>query len=404
MERPGNPVRSASPVALPGGPGYPRAVAFDADVLVVGAGPVGCAVAVALAARGIGVRVVDRDRRGRDKVCGEGLLPPGVDAARRLGLPLRGAPFRGIRYVGRRAVEGDFPDGALGLGVRRSESDAALAEHAARTVPVEHGRKVLGWSGGGGDLTVRTGHGPLRARLLVAADGARSSLRRLAGLDDRPRGRRRWAVRRHHAWLGAPLDRVEVHLLPAAEAYLTPLPDGRVNVALLLEDEVVGALRGETDRAFDALVAGAAFAHRLGPAAGAARSTGPLRQGARDVVGDGVLLVGDAAGFVDGVTGEGMSLGLCSAEPVAEVAARALATGQLAARGLAGWRRTHRDLAAASHRLTRLVVAGLRHRWLAEAVIAGLAARPRLFAHLLAVDVGRAHPAGLLRPSRWWTA
>lgn len=362
---------------------------FDADVVVVGAGPVGCAVALALAARGVTARVIDRDPPGRDKVCGEGLLPPGVDAARRLGLAPEGPEFRGIRYTaGSASVEADFPGGRVGLGLRRSRSDAAFVAAAARVVPVDHGRRLIGWVGGGGDLTLRTSAGALRTRLLVGADGARSTVRRDAGLAAPARGRRRWAVRRHHEWRGPLPARVEVELLPWGELYLTPVGPGEVNVALLLEDAVVGSLRGDPDAGFDALVRGSRAAAALGAQRSEARVTGPLRQAARDVVADGVVLAGDAAGFVDGITGEGMSLGLAGAEPLAEVAAAALRTGRLGAADLAPWSRRRAALVRRSRLVTELVLAGVQHRRAAPLVVRWLARHPDTFAAALAFELG----------------
>jgi 2-polyprenyl-6-methoxyphenol hydroxylase-like FAD-dependent oxidoreductase len=364
---------------------------FDADVLVVGAGPIGCAVAVALAARGVDVAVVDRDPPGRDKVCGEGLMPHGVAAARRLGLPVDGPPFVGIRYVaGGVSAEGTFPGGAHGLGLRRVDSDRRIAAAAQAVAPVAHGTKVTGLSGSAGALVVSTTAGARRCRLVVGADGARSFVRRFAGLERVARGRRRWAVRRHHGWSGPLPDRVEVHLARGGEVYLTPVAPGVVNVALLLEDESIGAFRGDRDRAFDQWLAPLPLGARLGPALGPAAATGPLRQVARDVVADGVLLVGDAAGFVDGITGEGMSLGLEGAEVAAEIVAAACRTGRLAASDLAGWSERHRALVARSRRLTEVILAGIRYPAIASRAVAWLARRPASFDHLLAVDTGSA--------------
>src|SRR5687767_8098600 len=93
-------------------------VAGDAEVIVVGAGVAGCAVALHLARRGHSVILLDRSESPRDKVCGEGLMPHGVAALDRLGLlplPFPVLPFTGIGYhvAGVDAV-GRFP-GTVGL-------------------------------------------------------------------------------------------------------------------------------------------------------------------------------------------------------------------------------------------------------------------------------------------------
>ena len=122
---------------------------------------------------------------------------------------------------------------------------------------------------------------------------------------------------------------------------------------------------------------------------------GPLRQRARSSVAPGALLVGDAAGFVDAITGEGMSLTLLSAEIAAEVLSAGLANGKLTARDLQAYddrrRRTARDLTW----LTKVILWGIRHDRLARRVVSSLGSNPELFTRVLAVNSGHAPLASI---------
>ncbi|MGW4239993.1 NAD(P)/FAD-dependent oxidoreductase [Streptomyces sp. NPDC004749] len=272
------------------------------DLLVAGGGPAGLATAVHAALAGLETVVVEPRHTPVDKACGEGVMPSGVRALEALGLDLpRGHPLRGIRYVREPdRAEAAFADGP-GLGVRRTDLHAALARRA-----VEAGVRTV--TGRVGDVAQDAGSvtaAGLRARWLVAADGLHSPLRRRLGLDAPVGGPRRYGQRRHYRmrpWT----DFVEVHWAPAGEAYVTPVAEDLVGVAVL------SAVRRGYD---DHLVDFPALRARLtGPPANTVRGAGPLRRRARRRAAGRVLLVGDAAGYVDALTGEGVALALASAE------------------------------------------------------------------------------------------
>jgi flavin-dependent dehydrogenase len=276
----------------------------DADLLVVGGGPIGLATAIEGVLAGLSVVVLERRGTPVDKACGEGLMPPARAALERLGVEVAGREFTGIRYCapGSSAVA-TFRRGP-GLGVRRTALSAALAARAdvlgvkrldlAATAPTagEHGVEVAG----------------VGASWLAAADGLHSPLRRALGLHrEPPHGARpRYGLRRHYrieTWN----DLVEVHWSRRAEAYVTPIAEGLVGVAVLGP--------GDGTR-FESLLAEFPELHgRLRDAepATAVRGAGPLRQRASRRVAGRVLLVGDAAGYVDALTGEGLSVGLACA-------------------------------------------------------------------------------------------
>lgn len=280
--------------------------ARDVDVVVVGGGPVGLATAVEARLAGLGVVVVEPRDGPIDKACGEGLMPGSVAALERLGVRPPGHPLRGIAYVDhRRRAEHMFRT-RPGLGVRRTTLHAALAARAAELgVDVLHHRvREIEQDVDGVDVA------GLRASWLLACDGLHSTVRRLVGLEvtrrrPRPGEPRRFGLRRHVRT--APWgDLVEVHWSERAEAYVTPVAADLVGIALLGRpgmdyDEEVARIPALAERVADA--------EPDGPLRGA----GPLRQRTARRVAGRVLLVGDASGYVDALTGEGIRVGLAQA-------------------------------------------------------------------------------------------
>ena len=342
------------------------------DAVVVGGGPVGLATALALAREGLSVAVVERRRPPLDKACGEGIMPWGLAALAELGVDLGalGRPFAGIRYVAEgRAAEADFPAGARGRGVRRTALHAVLAARAeAAGVELRWGEAATALAAGGG---VEVAGGVVAARWVVGADGLRSKVRGWAGLACPARGVPRFGVRRHLRLPGG-RARVEVVFGVRAEAYLTPVGAEEVGVALLWE----GAARGFDEllatRFPPALAAGLAGAE----ASSADRGAGPFRQRTRGVVAGRVALVGDAAGYLDALTGEGLSLGFREAL----VLARALAADDLS-----GYGRACRRLRRAPETITRLALVAARRPALARRLVDVLARDPEFFSRLLGV-------------------
>ncbi len=270
------------------------------DVVVAGGGPAGLVTALHARRAGLTVEVVEPRSAPIDKACGEGLMPGAVRALRALGVDVPGRALRGIRYTdGRKSVDAPFRDG-VGAGVRRTALHDALtrAVHEA-DIPVRAGRVDDVWSGA--DAVRVDGR---RARYLVAADGLHSPVRRRLGLAPTPGAMRRWGVRAHFP-VAPWTDHVEVHWGPASEAYVTPVADDCVGVAILTAHSI------EFDQALQGFPS---VAGRLdGVPAGPVRGAGPLRQHVRRRVAGRVLLVGDAAGYIDALTGEGLAIGFASA-------------------------------------------------------------------------------------------
>lgn len=274
----------------------------DTEVLVVGGGPIGLACAIECRLAGRDVVVVEPRRTPVDKACGEGLMPGALRMVQRLGVDPAGHRLTGISYrSGHRHADHAFRDGP-GRGVRRTTLHAALRARADELGVVSVAGRVTEVT----ELADGVRAAGVSARWLLACDGLHSPVRRLVGLDE-PRGRaagRRFGFRRHFE-VGTWTDRVEVHWSPTAEAYVTPVADDLVGVALL------GPASTDIDTSLGDLPE---LARRLtGADAGPVRGAGPLRQTTRARTAGRVRLVGDASGYVDALTGEGLRVGLAQA-------------------------------------------------------------------------------------------
>ncbi|MHB1172962.1 MAG: NAD(P)/FAD-dependent oxidoreductase [Lacisediminihabitans sp.] len=278
----------------------------DVDVLIVGGGPVGLASAIEARMLGLSAMVVEPRESPIDKACGEGIMPGAVPALARLGVELEGHPLRGVSYRSANSrVDHRFSAGE-GLGVRRTALQAALA---ARAVGLGVGFVPARVTALRQDASGVEAAG-VRARYLLGADGLHSTVRALLGVEARPPRKRRFGLRQHffvEPWS----DLIEVHWSAAVEAYVTPVSGGIVGIAML----------GRPGTNFAATLAGIPeLASRVARAEPASilRGAGPFRQRTVRRSSGRVMLVGDASGYVDAITGEGIRVGLAQAEAAIE--------------------------------------------------------------------------------------
>ena len=345
------------------------------EVVVVGAGPIGLAAAISLAKQGLVVRVFEARQPPLDKPCGEGLMPAGVGRLLALGVDLPGVELQGIRYRAPGLLaQAHFP-AARGRGVRRLALHQAMVDRAAAlSIAIEWGERVDEVNPTG-SVTTASGR-TIKADLVVVADGARSKLRAQLGLAGRGRSRERFGVRAHYAC--APwTNLVEVHFHPEAEAYVTPVADHEVGVALLTSQRPPRFK--ELLRCFPELGDRLSGSTQTSQPTG----TGPLEQRARGRRQGRVVLVGDAAGYLDAITGEGLTLGL---EEVA------LLTDVVLGGDLEGYDPRIAKLISQADRLARLWLLTDQRPRLRARALRCLSRDPGLLASLLTAHVGGGNP------------
>ena len=310
-----------------------------ADVLIAGAGPAGAIAALVLARRGVRVTLVDRARFPRNKLCGDTINPGALAILRRLGLEHLtegGLPVRGMVVSGDGvSVTGAYEDGLRGVAISRRILDERLvAAAAAAGAQVEEGVLVqapIMHSSTGVVLGVELQHasGRLERRgvmVTIAADGRSSRLARAAALARTPRRPRRWAIGAIFEGVTGLREFGEMHVRAGRYIGIAPLPGGRANACVVTADRAAlrdpMLLTGSITRERE-------IAHRFASARMVSETItlGPLAVETNGAGMAGLLLAGDAAGFIDPMTGDGLRFAFRGGELAAEEALRVLHEG-----------------------------------------------------------------------------
>jgi flavin-dependent dehydrogenase len=399
------------------------------DVVIVGAGPAGSVAGALLARAGVRVRVVDRATFPRNKLCGDTVNPGTLARLRSIALAdgIEGRALRvdGMLVTGEcgASIEGRYPDGQSGLAILRRDLDWRLLQHAiAAGCQFDPGvavrRATVDDRGGAPIVTGVTvgSHGresPIAARVTIAADGRRSTIAFGLGLARHPAHPRRWAIGAYYenfmpiegqvgvrpqpdpsptpvrprsdpppTLLRPPLSVIgEMHIRRGRYIGVAPVPGGLTNVCLVrpsgpgdaeLADPAALLAR---ELARDSLLRDRASAARL---AGPPVVLGPLAVDVRTAAIDGLLLAGDAAGFIDPMTGDGLRFAVRGGELAAATALQALDRG---------WSGVHAQHAAARRR-------DFGGKWRFNRALRALVASPRAVA---AAALGARLAPGALR-------
>ncbi|MGH2530969.1 MAG: NAD(P)/FAD-dependent oxidoreductase [Thermomicrobiales bacterium] len=346
----------------------------DAEAIIVGGGPAGSATAAALAGAGHRVVLLDKASFPRHKACSEYVNPAGAELLQEMGVldeVLRAGAHRmeamivhapdGHRFVANFAKA---EPGRAALGLSRYRLDHLLLERAkaagvtvcerahVREVVRERGRVV------GVEATIAGTRESIRSSLVVGADGRNSAVARSLGLDVPLRWPRKTGLVAHYRGVTG-LDRCgELHVAHHAYAGLAPLEDGLTNVAVVANVRAVDGRTGSIEEFFaESLRSLPAVALKLAGAArvGGIRGVGSMASRARRTTGDGFLLVGDAASFLDPFTGDGIYEALLAAHLAAPVASAALKAGDLSAAALDPYRIARRRALTAKREVCWIV-------------------------------------------------
>ncbi len=356
-------------------------LAQTTDVIVVGGGPAGLATAIELAQANIAVVVIERQSFPIDKPCGEGTMPSGVEHLQRLGILSRIhsahlSPFMGLCLINQQGSKAfsSFPTGH-GFGVRRVALSQAFFERASEfyNLKILSPNRVLGIKHDQDWISVVTEHGVVRGRIMIGADGLRSSVRKWANLECKTRSRQRYGIRKHFQippWNQC----VEVHFAKGVEAYITPCGFAQTGVAFLWEKSHHACSLDEKPSFHNFLRCFPELEKRLADAKPISTelAIGPLEQKCLAPISHGIALVGDASGYLDAITGEGNSLALSQAHALAAVVMRALRTlprGVIPKDALVPYAKAHRKIVRVYYRNTHLMLL--------------LARRPRLMSKII---------------------
>jgi len=382
------------------------------DAVVAGGGPAGSTCALLLARAGLTVTLVERATFPRRKVCGEYLNAGAVAALERLGVlgEVSAEAFRlhGVRLVPPRApaVELPFPHGALAC--ERETLDAILLRAAVYAgVTVVHGRveDVLRDRGRIDGVWVRNDDGgayEVRARWTVGADGCGSVVARQARLTRRSWGLPRFAIGGHYTGFGDLGGCVEMYVGKGAYFALNPLGHDVTNVMVVVPKTALAMWSGFVDEGVAGKAAELGRGHRSFANAqrvGARAAIGPLAHRVRAPIAAGLALIGDAAGFLNPFTGQGVYLALTSAENAARAIVASAADRSREAGAFAAYAGERAADFAARKRLSAAVGWLIDVPPLARRATANLARRPSLAATLVDALAGTNAPQSALTPA-----
>ena len=390
------------------------------DIVIAGAGPAGSVLATLLAREGRRVLILDRATFPRPKPCGESLNPGGVGALMALGLGeaverLRPARMKGwaLQSPEGISVRADFggPD-VRAWGIPRAALDATLLD-CARSAGAEvlEGVTVLGCHEGGRGgrpprLLARTPSGAsieLEPHVVVGADGLRSRVSRSLGWHQSPRGPRKASLSFRVRGRREESDRGTLFLGGRSTLGIAPVSsDGsQWNVTLVSSPDRSGRIPGAEQMAGDpsGLVQERMETAGIGWLNGPEVTGGPWASGSfhrptGKTSGPGVLLVGDAAGYYDPLTGQGISRAIRGAALAARAIEGALADGRTNPE-FQGYSRALERMIRPTRTVQKVIEFVVSRPALRDAALGALTFTPSIAGLLVRVTGDTVHPESL---------
>lgn len=370
-------------------------------VLIVGGGPAGLAAAIVLAKEKIFSLVIEKAKWPRDKVCGEGVMPAGVSFLKKYGvfdkLPDDGYYlFEGVCYFNKNVVAYGHFENASGLGIRRLHLSAALLATAKENKYIEiwdHSKLMdISQSSSGIKATIQKNSQkkilPEIFSLIIGADGLRSQVKKICNLQGTAPGKqKRWGARQHYAitpWN----DHVEIHWSNGVEIYVTPSGKNRIEIAFLWDKDQFQPRKKDW---FTSLLEVFPEVHhkiQKAPSLSEAKGIGPLAVGCSSSVADRVILIGDANTYLDGITGEGISLAFEQAILVGEILPDLIRKNTLKKQHLQKIESAFLPGKKRYVTLTKLALLLTRYPFLRCIVIRSLSRCPEVFQHFLEANMG----------------
>ncbi len=347
------------------------------DVFVAGGGPAGLAAAIAARQAGFTVTLADAAHPPIDKTCGEGIMPDGLAALRKLGVTLpaeHAYPFAGIRFADEaRVASATFPQG-FGLGIRRTRLHQVLVDRARNLgVNLHWGTRVTGIHDDGVLVNGRK----IRCQWLIGADGQRSRIRYWTGLEKSGRKKQRFGFRRHYR-IAPWSEFVEVYWTDVGQIYVTPVGKDEICVALISHEPGV--------RIDQALAVFPSLGSRLQDSEPITREQGAITATYRlRAVACGTrALLGEASGSVDAITGDGLSMAFQQAHALAQ----AMRFGDLRS-----YQKEHRRIARLPRMMAETMLLMDGTPWFRRRALSALSNEPSLFARMLAMHTGALSPS-----------
>lgn len=376
-------------------------------VAIVGAGPAGSAAATFLARRGARVTLLERGRFPRDKICGDGLTPRSCWMLDRLGLrdllsSAEAAPVSNVVVGSPSGAVLDAPlprsiFGGAAAVVPRLVLDERLAQNAVRAgAELREGVTVEGLERHDRGVTVRCrGGGAIHADVVLGCDGSPSILRRALGAPPFPDAHGAFAVRAYYEGVDLPHARAfsifwEADLLPAY-GWIFPLPGGRANVGIGMRTDCMVKAGARLPALLERFCARPRIAAQLRGGRRVGKVKGhhlPYGSFSAHTVFDRALLLGDAAGFINPLTGEGIELALESGEHAARAIEGAASAGAFGARALSRYRALCDERFRAAFRLNYRLQRVFEQPWLIDRLFRAAHRSERVMDELAGVMLG----------------